>query len=182
MTWHSGSLCPVTLLACACPYTVVRSRSGQIRPLLQDNTPISVLHTHLCLSFLSCPTFFLWTLKRNQHAAFICYFFVEHTHIYTVHLHTHTHTYIYTLYMCMCVCILSCMDIFLKLRACRQPWEQGFSHSMKPWIILEKVVTVAASLQPLNWWIKTKTFRLIRVVRNKRRYLCFCAVRSVSSN
>lgn len=50
--------------ACVCvrPCTVVSSRSGQIGPLLQDNTPISVLHTHLCLYFPAPLSFFkLWT-------------------------------------------------------------------------------------------------------------------------
>lgn len=59
---------------CARPCTFVRSRSGQIRPLLQDNTPISVLHTHLCLSFLSCPLLsFFRKVKRRNHCRF--YFF-----------------------------------------------------------------------------------------------------------
>lgn len=166
VTWHSGSLCPVTLLVCARPRTVVRSRSGQIRPLLQDNTPISVLHTHLCLSVLSCPAFLLWTLKRNQHAAFICCFFCwAHYNFKMETFRRHGHH-------------LETNNLQATLRA----RSSSFNPSMESWMILEKVVTVAASLQPLNWWIKTKTFRLIRVVRNNGRYLCFCAVLSVSSN
>lgn len=58
VTWHSGSLCPVTLLLCVCvrvcAHTLVCPRSGPIGPLLHDNRTISVLLAHLCLSF--CPS------------------------------------------------------------------------------------------------------------------------------
>lgn len=56
VTWHSGSLCPVTLLVCVCarPCTLECSRSGQPGPLSHENRSISVPLAHLFLSF-SCP-------------------------------------------------------------------------------------------------------------------------------